>query len=317
VIAYGAMLDVSRELVAYVASLLAARRRACGTRRRSRALSCGKQALFALVWFRKREDLTVLAAGFGISRATGYRYRDEAVAVLAARPAAHHRQSQPHRRYRESRPRAHPIRARIPTSVRSSHYGNGVDLDKLAPVAEHRDAEQGAWRVVVAEPGAHYVPGCDEVRLVSARNVDGRPHDVCQHSPCRLQRHLKIVHDLPGLPGNVTERYNPVVLVDRTRTGGVHKPDTGGDYRGVGIRDSTGQAAGADQFHRHEADDATAAARHTTEFTATPADAHAADQPAHLSVATVAAVYADHQAVDPIAKATLILTYLEHRYLPC
>jgi hypothetical protein len=79
------MLDVSRELVAYVASLLAARRRARGTRRRSRALSCGKQALFALVWFRKREDLTVLAAGFGISRATGYRYRyrDEAVAVLA------------------------------------------------------------------------------------------------------------------------------------------------------------------------------------------------------------------------------------------
>jgi hypothetical protein len=83
VIAYGAMVDVSRELVAYVASLLAARRRARGTRRRSRALSCGKQALFALVWFRKREDLTVLAAGFGISRATGYRYRDEAVAVLA------------------------------------------------------------------------------------------------------------------------------------------------------------------------------------------------------------------------------------------
>src|SRR5262245_14745782 len=83
VIAYGAMLDVSRELVAYVASLLAAQRRTRGTRRRSRALSCGKQALFALVWFRKREDLTVLAAGFGISRATGYRYRDEAVAVLA------------------------------------------------------------------------------------------------------------------------------------------------------------------------------------------------------------------------------------------
>jgi hypothetical protein len=84
VIAYRATLDVSRELVAYVASLLAAHRRARGTRRRSRALGCGKQALFALVWFRKREDITALAAGFGISRATGYRYRDEAVAVLAA-----------------------------------------------------------------------------------------------------------------------------------------------------------------------------------------------------------------------------------------
>jgi DDE superfamily endonuclease len=47
-------------------------------------LTCFRQALFALVWFRKREDITVLAAGFGVSRATGYRYRDEAVAVLAA-----------------------------------------------------------------------------------------------------------------------------------------------------------------------------------------------------------------------------------------
>ncbi|MFI5960351.1 transposase family protein [Cryptosporangium sp. NPDC051539] len=43
-----------------------------------------EQAIFALVWFRKREDLTLLAAGFGISRATAYRYRDEAMYVLAA-----------------------------------------------------------------------------------------------------------------------------------------------------------------------------------------------------------------------------------------
>jgi hypothetical protein len=147
-----------------------------------------------------------------------------------------------------------------------AHYGYSVDLDKLASIAEHCDAEQGAWRVVVAEPGAHDVPGCDEVRLVGARDVDGRAHDICQHSPCRLQRHLKIVHDLPGLRGDVTECYNSIVLVDRTRAGGVHKPGTGRDHRGVGIRDSIGQAAGADQFHRHEADDATSATRHTTKF---------------------------------------------------
>jgi hypothetical protein len=41
------------------------------------------QALFVLVWFRNREDLTVLGAGFGISRATAYRYHDEAIGVLA------------------------------------------------------------------------------------------------------------------------------------------------------------------------------------------------------------------------------------------
>jgi hypothetical protein len=85
VIAYRAMVDVPRELVGYVSRLLRAeRRRRRGTRRKARALTPWRQALFALVWFRKREDLTVLAAGFGISRATGYRYRDETVTVLAA-----------------------------------------------------------------------------------------------------------------------------------------------------------------------------------------------------------------------------------------
>jgi hypothetical protein len=84
VIAYRAMLDVPRELVAYVARLLADERRARGTRRGSRALTCWRQALFALVWFRKREDITALGAGFGISRATAYRYHAEAVDVLAA-----------------------------------------------------------------------------------------------------------------------------------------------------------------------------------------------------------------------------------------
>src|SRR5205814_842395 len=78
------MLDVPRELVAYVSRLLAGERRARGTRKKARALSCFRQAMFGLVWFRKREDLTVLSAGFGISRATAYRYRDEVVAVLAA-----------------------------------------------------------------------------------------------------------------------------------------------------------------------------------------------------------------------------------------
>ena len=83
-IAYRAMLDVPRELVDKLAGLLRRERRRRGTRRNSRALSCGKQALLGLVWFRKNEEMTTLAAGFGISRATGYRYRDEVTAVLAA-----------------------------------------------------------------------------------------------------------------------------------------------------------------------------------------------------------------------------------------
>jgi hypothetical protein len=84
VLAYRAMVDVPRELVQYVARLLHAERRSRGTRKKTRALTCFHQALLVLVWFRKQEDLTLLGAGFGISRATAYRYRDEGVAVLAS-----------------------------------------------------------------------------------------------------------------------------------------------------------------------------------------------------------------------------------------
>jgi hypothetical protein len=49
VIAYRAMLDVPRELVRYLARLLAAERRARGTRKGARALTCHRQALMVLV----------------------------------------------------------------------------------------------------------------------------------------------------------------------------------------------------------------------------------------------------------------------------
>lgn len=83
-IAYSAMLDVPRDLVRFVARLLAAERRSRGTRRQVRALTCWYQALFVLVWFRDRPDVARLGAGFGISQATAYRYLTEAVEVLAA-----------------------------------------------------------------------------------------------------------------------------------------------------------------------------------------------------------------------------------------
>ncbi len=82
---YLAMLDVPRPLVRYLAGLLAAQRRALGTRSGTRALSCFYQALLILVWFRKAEDATLLGAGFGVSRATAYRYLAEGISVLAAR----------------------------------------------------------------------------------------------------------------------------------------------------------------------------------------------------------------------------------------
>lgn len=84
-ITYRATLDVPRELVAYVSRLLRAHRRFRGTRKGTRILTTWRQAVFGLVWFRNRGvDIPQLGAGFGISRATSYRYHDEVLAVLTA-----------------------------------------------------------------------------------------------------------------------------------------------------------------------------------------------------------------------------------------
>jgi hypothetical protein len=77
------MLDVPRELAHYVSRLLHAERRRRGTRKNSRALTCFRQAVLGLRWFRQDVDATALARDYGISRATGYRYVDEVIEVLA------------------------------------------------------------------------------------------------------------------------------------------------------------------------------------------------------------------------------------------
>jgi DDE superfamily endonuclease len=83
VITYRAMLDVPRALAQYVGRLLKAERRLRGTRRDSRALTCFHQAVLGLRWFRQNIDVPALARDHGISRATGYRYLDEVITVLA------------------------------------------------------------------------------------------------------------------------------------------------------------------------------------------------------------------------------------------
>lgn len=61
-IAYRAVLDVPTELVRYLARLLAAERRAIGTRTGARPLTCHFQAVLVLVWFRRGEDKTCSAS---------------------------------------------------------------------------------------------------------------------------------------------------------------------------------------------------------------------------------------------------------------
>jgi hypothetical protein len=84
VITYSATLDVPRDLIRYVSKLLQAERRDLGTRKGVRLLSCWRQAIFVLAWFRKKEDIPLLGASFGLSRATAYRYHAEGIKVLAA-----------------------------------------------------------------------------------------------------------------------------------------------------------------------------------------------------------------------------------------
>jgi DDE superfamily endonuclease len=85
VITYRATLDVPDGLLRYLARLLAAERRRRVTPARSRKLTPRDQAVLALRWFRDRTRKEALARDHGVSRATAYRYVDEAVDVLAAR----------------------------------------------------------------------------------------------------------------------------------------------------------------------------------------------------------------------------------------
>jgi hypothetical protein len=78
------MLDVSVDLIRYVAGLLRKERKARGTRTGSRALTCWYQAVFAVAWFRDRPEIARHGTAFAISQATAYRYLHEAIDVLAA-----------------------------------------------------------------------------------------------------------------------------------------------------------------------------------------------------------------------------------------
>ena len=67
-LSYRVMLDVPIQLASFLADLLADHRREIGTRRGTRALTCWKQAVFALAWFRDRPDIPGSATASGSPR---------------------------------------------------------------------------------------------------------------------------------------------------------------------------------------------------------------------------------------------------------
>ena len=84
-VTYTAVLDVSEDRVRSLSSLLAQERVRRGTRTDSRSLSTVQQAVLVLRWLFDDTRMTQLARDNDIGLSTAYDYRDEAIAVLAAR----------------------------------------------------------------------------------------------------------------------------------------------------------------------------------------------------------------------------------------
>jgi len=79
-----------------------------------------------------------------------------------------------------------------------------VDLDELVGVPEHRDAEQGARRVVRSESVADDLPGSDEVASSTGGDVDCRPHNIVEAGAGVGQGLLKVDHHLSRLGPDVS-----------------------------------------------------------------------------------------------------------------
>jgi hypothetical protein len=80
---YRASLPLSCQTLTYATGVIRRHRTSIGSR--GRALPPGLQALMVLVYLRKGETFAELAAGFGVSTSTAWRYTTESVELLAAR----------------------------------------------------------------------------------------------------------------------------------------------------------------------------------------------------------------------------------------
>ena len=132
-IPYRATLDVPAELLRYLSRLLAAERRRRGAPARSRKLTCRARRSSRCAGSASRPGR--LAADHGISRATAYRYIDEAVDMLSAQAQGLDRAggTGPRPRHRR-RPRARPpspvpaADLGMPTLADGGYEGAGIGI---------------------------------------------------------------------------------------------------------------------------------------------------------------------------------------------
>ncbi|GAA3561581.1 IS5-like element IS470 family transposase [Amycolatopsis ultiminotia] len=89
-VTYAAVLEVSEDGVLFLSAPLHGERLRRGTRKGTRALGTYTQAVLVLRWFLDDTRVSALARDNGIALSTAYEYRDEGIAVLAARKPSLH-----------------------------------------------------------------------------------------------------------------------------------------------------------------------------------------------------------------------------------
>lgn len=89
-VTYTATLTVREETVLYVSDLLHTERQRRGTRSRTRALGCFKQAVLVIRWFLDNTRVAQLAGDNDIGRSTAYEYLHEGIDALAAQAPGLH-----------------------------------------------------------------------------------------------------------------------------------------------------------------------------------------------------------------------------------
>ncbi len=191
---YRAALPLSRSTFAYVAGVIRRHRRQIGSC--WRRCNSGQQALLVLAHLRKGETFAQLAAGFGVSTATAWRYVTEAVALLAAR--------------------APKLRRALQTAKKHAYVvldGTLIPIDRLAadrPFYSGKHRRHGMNLQVIASPDG-------DILWVSG-TLPGAVHDLTAARIWGILRHLAAA----GL----------ITLADKGYTGAGHPVRT--PYRGRG-----------------------------------------------------------------------------------
>jgi hypothetical protein len=200
---YRAVLPLSRATLSYVAGVIRRYRRQIGSCWRK--LNCGQQALLVLAHLRKGETFAELAAAFGVSTATAWRYTAETVQLLAGR--------------------APKLRGALRSAKPAGHAfgvidGTLIPVDRLAadrPFYSGKHRPHGMNLQVIASPGGHilWVTGA----------LPGSAHDLTAARIWGIVRHLAAAGLIVLANKGYTGAGDPVITPYRGRGKPASKKD--------------------------------------------------------------------------------------------